>query len=273
MSTDYNCVTLAMNFTYTCSNVPSPQYRPEDFGLLHCPCECETDCRPPQCQCQSVTPNYDPDGRLFLSDADNKPPIFECHSQCKCDPVLCGNRLVQRGISVPLDVYDAGAKGFALKTLIDIPSGSFICEYVGELLDESEAISRIEAKIQRNRLRSTSEPNYLIAVNERFSHDNLLVKTFIDAEFRGNLGRFANHSCQPNSAMIPVRIGSGDPHLALFAVKNISAGEEITYDYGNAAGGGHIEFELYKNSDDRRTSSQAKCLCQSAKCHGQLPFE
>ncbi|XP_060936782.1 N-lysine methyltransferase KMT5A-like [Limanda limanda] len=48
----------------------------------------------------------------------------------------------------------------------------------------------------------------------------------------GTLGRIVNDDHkQPNCKMKKV-LSEGKPHLFLFALKDISVGEEITYDYG-----------------------------------------
>ncbi|KAL4593602.1 histone-lysine N-methyltransferase EHMT1-like [Arapaima gigas] len=58
----------------------------------------------------------------------------------------------------------------------------------------------------------------------------------IDARFYGNISRFINHLCEPN--LFPVRVFTTHqdlrfPHIAFFAGKNIIAGEELGFDYGD----------------------------------------
>lgn len=56
----------------------------------------------------------------------------------------------------------------------------------------------------------------------------------LDAKHEGNLGRFLNHSCDPNCFVQSVFIETHDPrlpHVCLFAKKNIKAFEELTWDY------------------------------------------
>ena len=38
----------------------------------------------------------------------------------------------------------------------------------------------------------------------------------------GNIGRYANHSCDPNIVIVPVRIQTVIPHLALVASRDIN---------------------------------------------------
>ena len=42
-----------------------------------------------------------------------------------------------------MQVFYTEAKGWGLRTLVHIPIGSFVCEYMGELITESEAERRI----------------------------------------------------------------------------------------------------------------------------------
>ncbi|MBO8666471.1 SET domain-containing protein-lysine N-methyltransferase, partial [Staphylococcus aureus] len=56
----------------------------------------------------------------------------------------------------------------------------------------------------------------------------------IDATTYGNVSHFINHSCDSNLAIFAVWIDCLDtniPTLALFASRDISAGEEITFNY------------------------------------------
>lgn len=52
----------------------------------------------------------------------------------------------------------------------------------------------------------------------------------IDGHRMGGEGRFVNHSCQPNCEMQKWSV-NGLFRMALFALRDIKAGEELTYDY------------------------------------------
>ncbi|RWS14609.1 histone-lysine N-methyltransferase: setb1-like protein [Dinothrombium tinctorium] len=88
--------------------------------------------------------------------------------------------------------------------------------------------------------------------NEDFSYT-------LDAQKIGNIGRFLNHSCDPNCFVQNVFVDTQDPRfpwVAIFAMKNISAFEEITWDYNYEVGS--IENrKLY-------------CHCGSSNCRGRL---
>ncbi|KAK4356968.1 hypothetical protein RND71_022578 [Anisodus tanguticus] len=68
--------------------------------------------------------------------------IKECWHKCGCSKG-CGNRVVQRGIAVPLQVFmTADGKGWGLRALEDLPRGAFVCEYVGEIVTNTELYER-----------------------------------------------------------------------------------------------------------------------------------
>ena len=74
--------------------------------------------------------------------------------------------------------------------------GEFVCEYAGELLSSAEAARR-----QRRAV-----PNYIFVVREHSRSGTW--RTIIDPTHTGNVGRFANHSCDPNLAVHLVRVAS-----------------------------------------------------------------
>ena len=114
---------------------------------------------------------------------------------------------------------NANFKGLGLYAEEDIPRYSFVCEYAGEVIGLDEAKRRLD---QTN---VTKDMNYLIVLREHCSQGLLL--TCVDPKFFGNVGRFANHSCDPNMVMIPVRVDDAIPKLCLFARINIKTGEEL----------------------------------------------
>lgn len=81
----------------------------------------------------------------------------------------------------------------------------------------------------------------------------------IDAQWYGNVARFLNHSCDPNLIKQIVFVETHDvrvPRVAFFALFDIPAREELTYDYGYMTG-----------------SVQGKslpCLCGASDCRKTL---
>lgn len=68
--------------------------------------------------------------------------IYECNSQCSCHTRHCSNRLVQNSLFQQLQLFYTDTKGWALRILHDVPHGSFINAYVGELITEEIATKR-----------------------------------------------------------------------------------------------------------------------------------
>uniref|UniRef100_A0A8B9FQW1 [histone H3]-lysine(9) N-methyltransferase n=1 Tax=Amazona collaria TaxID=241587 RepID=A0A8B9FQW1_9PSIT len=201
-----NCVTSPMDID---RNITHLQY-----------CVCIDDCSSSNCMCGQLSMRcwYDKDGRLLPEFNMAEPPlIFECNHACSCWRT-CRNRVVQNGLRTRLQLYRTQKMGWGVRTMQDIPLGTFVCEYVGELISDSEADVR-------------EEDSYL------FDLDNKDGEVYcIDARFYGNISRFINHLCEPN--LIPVRVFMSHqdlrfPRIAFFSTRHIEAGEEIGFDYGD----------------------------------------
>ncbi|KAM6048000.1 histone-lysine N-methyltransferase EHMT1 isoform 6-T11 [Chlamydotis macqueenii] len=201
-----NCVTSPMDID---RNITHLQY-----------CVCIDDCSSSNCMCGQLSMRcwYDKDGRLLPEFNMAEPPlIFECNHACSCWRT-CRNRVVQNGLRTRLQLYRTQKMGWGVRTTQDIPLGTFVCEYVGELISDSEADVR-------------EEDSYL------FDLDNKDGEVYcIDARFYGNISRFINHLCEPN--LIPVRVFMSHqdlrfPRIAFFSTRHIEAGEEIGFDYGD----------------------------------------
>ncbi|XP_056395143.1 histone-lysine N-methyltransferase EHMT2 isoform X2 [Hyla sarda] len=183
-------------------------------------CSCQDDCSSSNCLCGQLSIRcwYDKDGRLLQEFNKIEPPlIFECNQACACWQT-CKNRVVQSGIKVRLQLYRTAKMGWGVRALQSIPQGTFICEYVGELISDAEADVR-------------EDDSYL------FDLDNKDGEVYcIDARYYGNVSRFINHLCEPN--LIPVRVFMSHqdlrfPRIAFFSGRDIKAGEELGFDYGD----------------------------------------
>lgn len=85
----------------------------------------------------------------------------------------------------------------------------------------------------------------------------------IDANVRGNVAKWINHSCAPNCKAYVIEDEGGDPRkdrVVVEALRNISPGEEITYDYG-------IVVDEPITREERRLWA---CRCGAPKCKGSL---
>ncbi|GAV08726.1 hypothetical protein RvY_18380 [Ramazzottius varieornatus] len=230
----------------------------DEFDSYFAGCDCGPlalcdDCN--DCSCRKHTPlAYEADGRLraeYLQPSTVLPPVMECGWTCGCKG-RCLSRVVGRGSSLQLQAFPAAQKGIGLRTLLPIPSRSFVCQYVGEVISVEEAARRSEK--HRN-------DTYIFTAQEYFG--NARRKTCVDARKKGSLARFLNHSCDPNLAIVPVRLDVSVPRLCLFAKRDIMAGEELTVDYGR------------HEVDDGLSAafSRKVCACGSSNCGGFLPFE
>ncbi|NXK91590.1 SETMR methyltransferase, partial [Formicarius rufipectus] len=235
---------------------------PTEITVPGCSCRSRS-CTAPQCPCVCRGDNY---SGACLRDTRQGPfarPVFECNALCRCGE-SCPNRLVQRGLRLRLQVFLTRHKGWGVRTLQPIPRGTFVCEYAGEVLGSAEARRRSQAL-------SPEDSNYIIALREHL-HDGRVLETFVDPTRIGNVGRFLNHSCEPNLVMVPVRVDSVVPRLALFAATDISAGEELCYDYSgrfhNSPGGSREHKALEEDNTLRKP-----CYCGSRTCASFLPWD
>ncbi|XP_028570813.2 histone-lysine N-methyltransferase EHMT1 isoform X1 [Podarcis muralis] len=220
-----NCVTSPMHID---RNITHLQY-----------CVCIDDCSSSNCLCGQLSMRcwYDKDGRLLPEFSTTEPPwIFECNHACSCWR-NCRNRVVQNGLRIRLQLYRTQKMSWGVRTMQDIPLGTFVCEYVGELISDSEANVR-------------EEDTYLFELGDKDKDVYC-----IDARFYGNISRFINHFCEPNLTAVRVFMSHQDlrfPRIAFFSTKNIQAGEEIGFDYGDRF------WEVKGN--------YFSCLCGSPKC-------
>uniref|UniRef100_A0A915DIJ6 Uncharacterized protein n=1 Tax=Ditylenchus dipsaci TaxID=166011 RepID=A0A915DIJ6_9BILA len=219
-----------MDFKFILSNVAGPGIEQEELTEDLEGCSCEDQCTlEAGCSCLKFANanNYDETG-CFLHSSDVTLPFFECHSDCLCMQRRrpCRNRIIQLGIRLHVELVLSRDKGFGMVAKQQIKAGQFVVEYVGEVISKEEAIRRATTI-------SSEEHNYILAINEHIQGE--LRPTFIDARLKSNMGRFVNHSCQPNLFPQVFRIGNVVPKLALFALRDISFGEELCYSYASSS--------------------------------------
>ncbi|KAG4380280.1 hypothetical protein GLYMA_16G143100v4 [Glycine max] len=193
---------------------------------------------------------YDENGRIILEEGYL---VYECNQMCKCYKT-CPNRILQNGLRVKLEVFKTEKKGWALRAGEAILRGTFVCEYIGEVLDTREA--------QNRRKRYGKEHcSYFYDVDDHVNDMSRLIEGqahyVIDTTRFGNVSRFINNSCSPNLVSYQVLVESMDcerAHIGLYANRDIALGEELTYNY-------HYELVPGEGSP---------CLCGSTKCRGRL---
>jgi len=208
------------------------------------------------CKCDTIDENNEivcsGDYCLCVNNHEQK---YECNTNCDCSD-SCVNRIVQKGINKKLMVnYVTKAKGFGVFALEEIKKDEFVCEYIGEIMDKNTAYEKIES----NNLRKKN--NYVLQVREVYK--NIVVNTFIDAEEKGNVSRFINHSCDPNMFFDIVRINHFIPQVAFYSKRDIKIGEELTFTY--------IDSDNLQESDLQTRRSSKLCECKSIHCVKFLP--
>ncbi|XP_056278107.1 N-lysine methyltransferase KMT5A-A-like isoform X2 [Pseudoliparis swirei] len=127
------------------------------------------------------------------------------------------------GDKVGLDIkYINAFKGHGIFTSALFEKGEFLLEYRGELISQQECE-------RRQRLHHDCLKVFMFEF-----HFNGKLWCFDAAKEDGSLGRLVNdNNVNPNAKMKYLNI-QGKPHLCLFATRDISQGEEVTYNYGDS---------------------------------------
>ncbi|KAL8216276.1 hypothetical protein R6Q57_023113 [Mikania cordata] len=181
------------------------------------------------------------DGRMGCRDEClNRMLNIECvKGTCPCGD-FCSNQQFQKRKYSKLKCVPSGKKGCGLQLQEDIPKGRFLIEYVGEVLD----MPAYEAR----------QKEYASKGHKHFYFMTLNGSEVIDACAKGNLGRFINHSCEPNCRTEKWMV-NGEVCIGLFAIRDIMKGEELTFDYNYVRVFG---------------AAAKKCVCGSSRCRGVI---
>lgn len=174
----------------------------------------------------------------------------------------------------PLTVCWMGDVGWGVRSSQELPVGSFVCEYTGELLPDAEAESLSPGRDAYLFNLTTPEQCRGLGAQVDSGGEEQHPVYVIDAYVKGNVGRFLNHACGPsNEANVSptyVFVVEKDadvvdaklPRVAFFANRNIAPGEELRYDYG-------MPPEAVLEADGRTLRHQ-QCLCGSRACRGRI---
>lgn len=171
-------------------------------------------------------------------DCLNRLLMMECGSRCPTGE-HCANRRFQKREYPKLEPFKTEKKGWGLKTTQDLPVGTFVMEYVGEVLDQREFKRRVK-EYAHDRQRHY----YFMA---------LRADEIIDATMKGNFSRFINHSCDPNCETQKWTV-NGELRVGFFTRRDVVAEEELTFDY---------QFQRYGKEAQR-------CLCEASNCRGLI---
>ncbi|KAL0817967.1 hypothetical protein Bca101_074411 [Brassica carinata] len=209
------------------SDAPASQFEMNVVGESMYGCECER-CEEGYCQCLSL--------------AAGAEIANECGSGCGCGSD-CPNRVTQKGVLVRLKIVRDEKKG--------------------ELLTTAEARRR---QTIYDKLRSTqlSFSSALLVIREHLPSGQACLRINIDATRIGNVARFINHSCDGGnlSTVLLRSTGALLPRLCFFAARDIVAGEELSFSYGDV-----------RLTPGKSAENKLNCSCGSSCCFGTLPCE
>lgn len=171
------------------------------------------------------------------SDCINRLTQIEClESECKCASHCQNQRFAKREYA-ELHIVQTEKKGFGLRAATDLNKDDFIYEYIGEVVGNTQFTKRIR--------------DYADEGIRHFYFMMLQKDEFIDATKKGGIGRFANHSCNPNCYVAKWTVGKRI-RMGIFASRKIQKDEELTFNY----------------NVDRYGHEAQPCYCGEANCIG-----
>ncbi|KAG0652403.1 Histone-lysine N-H3 lysine-36 specific [Hyphodiscus hymeniophilus] len=171
------------------------------------------------------------------SDCINRATKMECvDGDCNCG-LECENQRFQRRQYANVSVIRTEKKGYGLRVNTDLQPGDFIFEYIGEVINEPTF---------RRRTIQYDEEGI-----KHFYFMSLTKNEFVDATKKGNLGRFCNHSCNPNCYVDKWVVGE-KLRMGIFAERHIKSGEELVFNY----------------NVDRYGADPQPCYCAEPNCTG-----
>jgi hypothetical protein len=134
----------------------------------------------------------------------------------------------------------SGIQGRGVYARRDIPTGTRLIEYTGERISNAEADRRDAAE------RNMRHHTFLFVVNRR---------SVIDARYGGNASKYINHSCDPNCEARFEGV-----HIWISAIRDIRAGDELSYDY---------EYD-WEPGCTMADLAEYACHCGSHQCRGTM---
>jgi uncharacterized protein len=140
------------------------------------------------------------------------------------------------------DIHGNGV--FALE---DIAKGERVIRYRGKLRSHAE-VDEEYAELEED------GHTFLFTLNDEY---------VLDANKGGNVARWINHSCKPNCEALIEEHAKGNRRkdkVVIEAIRNIKAGEELTYNYGITL-------------DEPHTAKAKKlwgCKCGQKNCTGTM---
>lgn len=173
------------------------------------------------------------------SDCINRLTNIECVSEkCTCGED-CQNQRFQKRQYANTSIFLTENKGYGMRANEYIPAGTFLIEYIGDIIDKEEY------KVRKQMYDEEGLKHFYFMM----IHDDEI----IDACKRASMARYCNHSCDPN-AYVDKWVVNKRFRMGIFAKRDIVQGEEICFDY----------------NVDRYGAEPQKCYCGAANCLGVL---
>lgn len=244
--------------------------------------------------------------KLFL---ETKLPIFECNAQCGCAPdclnrtVGRGRReklnlqkTLTKGWGVFVDQtvthgrLVAHYSGELIPNAVQDTRSNDLYDRIGRTyifsLDpwwiktlggghELDEKGYLEIHGRRDSTKDDRPPNKSVSdaeeAEDQEAKDEPGVESLyaVDAFWFGNISRFINHSCGPNTTILPIYIDDNDhtkPIFAMFANKMIKNGHEVTTSYLDPTS---VRREEDKTGG-RNMTRGAECRCGARECSGVM---
>ncbi|KAI0167933.1 hypothetical protein BJ166DRAFT_243902 [Pestalotiopsis sp. NC0098] len=171
------------------------------------------------------------------ADCINRITKMECFDRdCNCGDG-CENQRFQQKRYANVSVIKTDKKGFGLRANSDLQANVFIYEYIGEVINEPTF---------RRRMMQYDQEGI-----KHFYFMSLHKNEFVDATKKGNLGRFCNHSCNPNCYVDKWCVGP-KMRMGIFTSREVKAGEELVFNY----------------NVDRYGADPQPCYCGESNCIG-----
>ncbi|RCN49008.1 SET domain protein [Ancylostoma caninum] len=159
------------------------------------------------------------------SKCTNRAILQECPEACEAIQGGCNNRGVSRKeVNPAVEIREAPGKGMGAFAISDIPKGSFIAEYAGELISIKEKNRRIaEVTAHRN----AEEKHYMMALDSQ---------RIIDCKEKGN---DASPNCKVETVYVVVsrtKRPNGvtvkyDKRITICTIEDVPAGTELCFNY------------------------------------------
>ena len=146
------------------------------------------------------------------------------------------SRKKTRKTSPSIEVRESGVHGKGAYATRPIRKGRRIIEYTGKIMPWGDASE------------DPDDPHtFLFGLSDGVN--------VINAAIDGNDARWINHSCDPNCEAV-----EEDDRVFIYALRDLSPGEELFYDYA-------LEIDEPRSEE---TEKQFQCFCGTRKCRGTL---